>query len=373
MAADGGTAPLDAGRAPVIVYRDVTETHLPTTLGGFSMDARFADLDRDGDLDGVIATEFQRNRLLLNDGQGHFTDASDRLPEARRDSEDVVIADFDDDGDLDLFFASEDDRVNELYLAEGDRFIDASDRIPVLGVSNAAILDPGAPEPTVLIGNAGQNTAIAWRGDRFVDVTAERLPSLDDRTQDLELADVDGDGDLDLGVGNEDASYVLLREGDRFGRPVSLPSNAETREIDFLDADGDGDLDLALANIRFLRPEVTRSNQLLLQTQSLTFEAAPTFPSDDDNSFDIEPVDLDGDGDLDLVSANLDALSGTPANAPYRCLLNDGGGRFEISTLLPPTAVGNGFDVEPVDVDGDGDLDLYLASRGGADRLLLRE
>ena len=124
------------------LFRDVTETHLPTeALGGYSMDAMPADVDADGDLDIVIAHEYEPNILLLNAGDGTFSDASDRLPAANRDSEDVGIADFDGDGDLDIVVVSEDDEINEFYLNDGSgSFTDAGDRWPVTGTSNAVVV-----------------------------------------------------------------------------------------------------------------------------------------------------------------------------------------------------------------------------------------
>ncbi len=356
-------------------YVDVTDTHLPDTLTGFSMDAALGDVDGDGDLDIVVAHEFRPNILLLNDGAGGFQDVSaSRLPRTERDSEDVVLFDFDGNGQVDLLFASEDDQVNELFLQSGTRFTDASELIPVKGTSNAAILDPSTDPPTVLIGNAGQNRALQWREGRFVDVTLDVLPVRHDRTQDLELGDVDGDGDLDLAVGNEDVSVILIRQGSRFETVIDLPVEAETREIDLFDADRDGDLDVVMANIRFLRPEVSRQNRILMQISPGIFEdqTASRLPEDDDDSFDVDALDLDGDGDDDLLTSNLDSLRGTPARRPFRAYLNDGSGRFSESVgILPETAVGNGFDSEFADVNGDRVPDLFLASRGGPDRLLL--
>jgi hypothetical protein len=67
-------------------------------------------------------------------------------------------------------------------------------------------------------------------------------------------------------------------------------------------------------------------------------------------------ADLDGDGDLDLV-----LLATTGPNAFF---LNDGTGRFtEHGTDLGLDALGRGATTPALaDVDGDGDLDLYIAN-----------
>ena len=91
-----------------------------------------------------------------------------------------------------------------------------------------------------------------------------------------------------------------------------------------------------------------------------------------DRSFDGDFLDVDGDGDLDIMTT--DAGPGGVAR-PYRVYLNDGTGRFDLAapgTVLPTSATGAGFDIEFADFDGDGLPDLYLASRGTSDRLLLR-
>jgi hypothetical protein len=71
---------------------------------------KLADVDRDGDLDvffGVVAEGKAglrtRNRLLVNDGKGRFTDETDaRLPGPDDDTFAAVFLDLDGDGDLDL-------------------------------------------------------------------------------------------------------------------------------------------------------------------------------------------------------------------------------------------------------------------------------
>ena len=122
-----------------ILYDDVTHESLPSPdLDGLSMDAAVADFDNDGDLDIIVANEFGGNILLLNNGEGVFSnESSGRIPVSSRDSEDIGLADFDNDGDIDIVIVSEDDQINELYYNNGTGlFADVSNRIIPRGISN---------------------------------------------------------------------------------------------------------------------------------------------------------------------------------------------------------------------------------------------
>lgn len=368
-------------------YREVTVTHLPPGLAGRCMDAAAGDADGDGDLDLALAMEFQPKILLVNDGAGRFADGSDRLPRAVHDSEDVAFADFDGDGDLDLVFVSEDDRTDELYVNDGaGRFADSSRRLATDDVSNAlAVLDlDGDGAMDLLTGNIGTDRVLINDGrGRFRDETAQRWPQDGaSRTQDLELADVDADGDLDVVVANEGQNQLFLNEEgvlvDVTAR--SLPVRVdETREIRAVDVDGDGDLDLVVANVRFVLEE-TPQDYLLLNDGSGVFTTADTarFPEDERSNFTIQAVDLDRDGDMDVLVPSTVFVA---AAGNYLALLNDGSGSFVAAdTILPAAADGNGFDIEVADFDDDGVTDLFFCNRasteaaaasGGQQRLLL--
>jgi uncharacterized protein (TIGR03382 family) len=89
------------------------------------------------------------------------------------------------------------------------------------------------------------------------------------------------------------------------------------------------------------------------------------------NNYDFEPMDIDGDGDLDLATVN-DGVS-----LREHIFVNDGTGKFtdESSTRLTGTA--NPADADDnqavwLDVDADGDADLLIGSLGN-DRLLLND
>ena len=367
------------------LYRDVSSARLPLrALSGNSMDAAPVDVDGDGDLDLLIANEFRPNILLLNDGSGVFSDASGRLPAADRDSEDIGVADFDRDGDPDVVVVSEDDLVNELYFNDGSgRFSDEGSRLPTTGTSNAvAVADiSGDGAADILIGNNGQNVALINDGvGGFTDQTAARLPSVADATQDLELGDVDGDGDLDLLVGNEDRNRLLINDGsgvftDESVTRIPLRATSElTREADFGDVDGDGDLDILFANTSgFASAGHDQHDRLLINDGNGVFsdETAARLAGSDSRSFEGDLVDLDGDGDLDVITGS---LGHGGRLEPYRVFLNDGTGRFSEGTseVLPAGTIGSGFDVELADYDGDGVPELFLADRGNPDHLLVR-
>jgi len=62
-------------------FSEVSSTHLPPVAiqPANTMDASVVDLDGDGDLDVVLAIEFLKNVILINDGTGKFEDASHLL------------------------------------------------------------------------------------------------------------------------------------------------------------------------------------------------------------------------------------------------------------------------------------------------------
>lgn len=384
---DPSTSPVPVDTGQPTTFSNATTTHLPSSdLEGLSMDAAIADIDADGDLDIVIANEHRPNIILMNDGTGKFTnESSQRIPQVDHDSEDVGIADFDADGDLDIVIVSEDDKINELYLNDGKGFFeDAGNRLPVTGTSNSGMVadinEDGFPD--IIIGNNGQNRILINDGSaNFTDESIARMGAAEDVTQDIELGDVDGDGDLDMLIGNEDRNRLLINRGGGFfddessARLVFRTEDEETREADFGDVDGDGDLDILFANVEAFVQGALRQNRLLLNDGQGKFtDATSQLPMDEDRSLDGDFIDLDGDGDLDIITSNING-DGFGGATPYRVYINDGTGNFsdQTSQILPPNALGRGLDAEFEDFNSDGKKDLFLCSRGSVDLLLLQQ
>lgn len=376
-------AAMPTGGEEAVTYVDVTTTNLPGTLGGRSMDTRPGDIDGDGDTDLIIATEFGTNKILINDGNGVFTDESAaRLPVLpSHDTEDIALVDFDGVNGLDIVFVAEDDQTNELYYNDGSGFFsNESSRLGVSGTSNAVIAADidGDLDFDILIGNAGTNVVLINDGNgNFTNESAARFPANGETTQDLEAGDIDGDFDLDLIVANENGNELWENNGSGFFTDVTVaqlplpPAGEETREADFGDIDGDNDLDLFLANVNFIGG-LSAQNRLLINDGNgfFTDVTAASLPSETWHTLDGDFVDIDKDNDLDLLIANF-------FGGNFQVLVNDGIGLFtdQTSDFLPATAVGDGIDIEAVDLDGDTHLDLYFSTYGiggtQTDRLFL--
>lgn len=332
-----------------------------------SMDLNASDIDGDGDLDIILANEFQPNSILINNGKGIFTDESTaRLPQVVHDSEDVIVKDMDGDGDPNLIFCSEDDKIHEFYLNNGKGFFTpAPFQFPdseANAVISADINKDGRPD--VIFGNNGQNQIFINLGKGQFRLEPKRLPQISRVTQDLALVDLDNDGDLDLAEANEDGNILYLNNGKGFFTDVtsthfiSDPA-IESRKISWSDIDKDGDIDLFFTNVNF-RGNKNPQNRIYINNGKGKFsdETSSRIPTDKDLSIDAIFEDIDRDGDSDIIVANV-------FGGKIKVYLNDGKGYFTLGSdqLLGGKIVIDALGVIAADLDGDGAKDLYFCDR----------
>ncbi len=373
------------------LFTDVTTTNLPQDANLHSLDIEFGDFDKDGDLDMVIASENTYNRIYLNDGKGKFTETKNALTQINADNEDVQVEDFDKDGNLDIIVVAEETEVHQYYQGDGKgSFKDVSSRIPSAGMANAVeagdVNKDGYSD--VFIGNGpgklGNGQDLLLINDHkggFLNETSKRLPTLVEYTQDLKLGDLDGDGDLDLVIGNETPkNRLLINDGNGFfsdsAKNLPITYIEETREVLLFDVDNDKDLDIVFCNLTCNACDHFDKNpqvRLLINDGKAHFtdETGARLPKNTFSSWDGGYLDMDADGDLDLILCTID-VPGFVAG-PFRAYRNDGKGFFTdvTSEVMPASAVGRGWDVEVADVNGDGALDMGLGGWGTQARLLL--
>ncbi|RMG67625.1 MAG: hypothetical protein D6722_12820 [Bacteroidetes bacterium] len=181
----------------------------------------------------------------------------------------------------------------------------------------------------------------------------------------LAQGDLDGDGreDLLIGATNKEPTRVYLRQGEGFV-PVEIPGLTDAKvctesDLLILDLEGDGDQDvIALAGGYVSNDPAAYQHWAYVNQGDGHFERVqlplPAFPASV-----VRPFDADGDGDSDLFVGAQIKRGFFPYAGPSYFLRNDGG-TFK---AVPE----EGFDLGIVndavwtDIDGDGHSDLLIA------------
>ena len=242
-------------------------------------------------MDGPRGLPESENTFYLNNGDGTFQDATEisgMKVGGMGYSMGVVSLDFDFDGDLDVYVAN-DSTANRLYRNRGDATFEE-----VATWTGCAYNADGSAQGSMGVG----------------------------------VGDYDGNGWLDLVVTNFAHDYYALYrnldgelfQDDAFVARVAVPSYVPLGWAPLLlDVDHDRDQDLFLAN-GHIYPQVDEDpslgeryrqrNQLLLNEQGLFAEVSDQAG----DPFSIEEssrggawIDLENDGDLDIVVSNQDA------------------------------------------------------------------
>jgi hypothetical protein len=273
-----------------------------------------------------------------------------------------TVADLDDDGRLDIFIASAvaGEAPNAVLLQVEDGFQLANDHplatIQDVRFASFADIDQDGRTDAYLAVH-GPNRLFFQRGPgSWIDVTNSTNTSGGDfDTRDVAIVDADHDGDLDIVLANGDGPDALLNN-DRNGRFTDLAKvtgvggDAGSHRILAADLDGTRDLDILV--IRESPPHLVHLNDRLWSYRHEEVEF------DRIRNADLVLAtsgDLDGDGIMDLVTAN--------RNGDVQQWVRDKFGVFEPRLL-------HSFDAPPdnlaiMDVDGDGRLEIVTDSALG--------
>lgn len=302
----------------------------------------FADHDGDGDLDLYWGDFFEPGVLFIeNTGTCHSPALRAMPVPLMADGDTIATSGF-----------------NAPYLAD----IDADGRLDLfLGVLGGAF-NPNRTSADNFHYYAQQaDGSLTLRSRRFldgIDVGSESVPA---------FADLDGDGDLDLLVGNKLDPTTLQSARLYFFRNDGTPTApmfvlADTLDVPaqyhfapaLADLDGDGLVDMLLGTW----------NEGVLYFRNVGTREAPRFEPDSARTIRLTrgsnstPAlgDIDGDGDLDLFIGE--------ASGEVNFYRNDGSAsepRFTlVSDAFEGIDVGRRSHPALVDIDGDGDLDLVI-------------
>lgn len=279
----------------------------------------FADLDNDGDMDGLAAALLGKSLLYENTGNDYFRDVTDRHGFRLQGRIGVIcFRDLNGDGLLDLVAGDELATLHVLLNQGFLRFRDVSEALQTPPLPEGALpafadLDNDGDEdmllytlykPLIYLENRGRS------GPEQLPVFADRgagSPELtgpfDFLTQSIAFGDYDNDGDPDIFLANRVTPCKLFENDGRghfrdVSREKGIGGSHLTYGVNWGDLDQDGDLDLFVSNLGI--------NYIYWNHSGDFFEKDSLSLAINDYSYTRASAlaDLDEDGDLDIINAN---------------------------------------------------------------------
>ena len=361
------TTPVDAvagsagvtwtSQSPISLFQEIAEDPASVATG---------DIDGDGNLDLVIANNRSNDiTVLLGDGNG-FTFSEDRHAIGGSGPKSVALGDVDNDGALDVVTANSSSNNVSVLLGNGSGVFTTVAGSPFSagnGPQSVALADIDGDEfLDIVTANAFSDDATVFLSDGgggFTEAAGSPFVVGDD-PRSVALGDLNGDGEMDLVTANrlsDDISFLLGNGSGGFtaaaGSPI-LVSN-DPQSIALGDLDGNGSLDIVTAN-RFQSFNVS----VLLGDGAGGFSAAAGSPIPvGDFPQSIELDDVDRDGTLDIVTADAGSIANPPG---VTLLVGNGSGGFTAATGSSFVLDGFPNALALADVDGDENLDAVTAN-----------
>ncbi len=341
--------------------------------GDFGMGAAAGDFNGDGWMD-LYVTNYGRNRLFQNNGDGTFTDITEKAGVAAPNwSTCATWFDYNNDGKLDLFVSSFVE-----YSATGSIFC-GNNR---LGLRYYCIPRVFKPRPSFLFRNDGNG--------RFTDVSKESgIASSPGKSFGAVATDINNDGLMDLFVANDTMpNFLFLNKGGGKFEEIGLMAGVAYSDsgsprsgmgVDATDYDGDGWQDLFVANID------QELFSLYHNQKDLTFIDKPGEISQAVrllSGWGLKFFDYDNDGDPDLFLANGhpdDMVELQASKVKYReplLMFENVNGEFKNVSAQSGEVFKKDFPARGLavgDIDNDGDLDVLIINNGEAPVLLRNE
>jgi len=348
-----------------VFEKTVTEFGPPvviTTAADNAQSVFAVDLDGDGDMDALSASLNDDKIAWYENTAGDGSSwAAHTITTAADGPRSVYAADLDGDGDIDVLSASRlDDKIAwyENTAGDGSTWTDHTITTDAASASSVYAADVDGDGDLDVLSASSVDDKIAWYENIAGDGStwaAHTITTAADSARSVYAADVDGDGDLDVlsaSWADDKISWYENTAGDGStwtDHTIAMAAD-EANAVYAADVDGDGDIDVLSASEdddKISWYENTAGDGSAWTEHAITTTAL--------QAQSVYAADLDGDGDIDALSAS----DTDDKIAWYENTAGDGSS-WEAHTIT--TAANEGKSVYAADVDGDGDLDVLSAS-----------
>jgi hypothetical protein len=274
----------------------------------------------------------------------------------------VFATDVDGDGDIDILSASSLDDKIAWYENDGAKLPFFAERVISTNASEAWSVfaaDVDGDGDTDVLSASSKDNKIAWYendGGSPPTFTERVISTNAEGAFCVYATDVDGDGDTDVLSASFDDDKIAWYENDGhmppgFTERVISGDALVAYSVYAADLDGDGDIDVLSASA--------------LDDKIAWYESdggsPPTFTervisTAADGAVSVYATDVDGDGDIDVLSAS-------QSDDKIAWYESDGGSPPSFTERVISTVADEAECVFAADVDGDGDIDVLSASR----------
>jgi Domain of unknown function (DUF4347)/FG-GAP-like repeat/FG-GAP repeat len=340
-----------------------------STVGTSPYSVTVGDFNSDGNLDLATANyEGDDISVLLGNENGHFGAATNFTLGANRPAPIFVTkGDFNGDGTLDLAIANYRLGTVSVRLGSGNGGFGAATNLAVGSLPYSVTVGDfnGDGKLDLATANVSEGNVSVLLGNGNGGFGSATNLAVGNYPESITAGDFNGDGNMDLAAANrsDNTVSVLLGRGsgfDLFGNIVFRGFAAATNfavgdnpsSITAGDFNGDGNMDLATANIASNNVSVLFGNKFgfVLDNNGLNFAVG-------DNPSSVTVGDFNGDGNMDLATANTGSRN-------VSVLSGNGTGGFDPATNFgvgtQPTAITAG------DFNGDGKLDFATVSKSSS-------
>ena len=282
-----------------------------TTSADGALSVYAADMDGDGDMD-IISGSYSDNTVAWyeNNGASDPSWSKSVITTSADGLKSIYAADMDGDGDMDIISASFFDNTIAWYENNGtsDPIWTAQDiAISANGARSAYAADMDGDGDMDIVSASSKDYTIAWyenNGASDPSWTAQDITTSASEAIWIYAADMDGDGDMDIVSASRNDDTIAWYENNGASDP-SWSKSVITTSADLvycvyaMDIDGDGDMDIISAS--HLDDTIAWYENNGASDPSWSKSVITTSA---DGAYGVYAADMDGDGDLDIISAS---------------------------------------------------------------------